>query len=108
MPDKKPLPAPKSKIAKTQAAQPAKQQDRIGIITAVKTPLGFFALVVLAVEAILGATTVLSKLTESHQFIVVMLMIGILVFMILVAAGIALLKPEALSPEMGEMSLKIN
>ena len=79
MPDMKPLPIPKGQLAKKKELLPAKQSDRTGIITAVKTPLGFFALVVLAVEAILGTTTVLSKLTESHQFIVVMCMVGILI-----------------------------
>lgn len=106
MPDKK-LPPPKGKVTpRKDNTPPARKEERTGIIRAVNTPLGFFALIVLVVEAIIGATTVLSKLSEPHQYICILLMITLLFLMIVIVACIAVTKPGALSPELGETELK--
>ena len=104
---KKPLTKlPSRKTKQQSAATPAPKSDRIGVIGAVNTPLGFFALIVLVVEALIGATTLLSKLSEAHQYIMLWAMIGMLFLMIALVAAIAVWKPEVLSIELGESTLK--
>jgi hypothetical protein len=66
---------------------------REGIIRAVQTPLGLFALVVLAVEAILGGLAALSD--ESNRTIII---VGMFVFfgsLIVIVSVLAYFRPEA-------------
>ena len=67
----------------------------IALINAVKTPLGFFVLVVGVVQAVLLASMKLVN-PELHQLIL-FIFAGITVLLILLVGGIALWKPEALS-----------
>lgn len=72
------------------------------IIETIKTPLGFFSLVVLAVETILGITANLSQGTDRTYLIVGML---ILIFLlVIIVAAFALFKPKALSGESADDS----
>ena len=68
--------------------------NRVGIISTVKTPLGFFVLVVLVVEAILGGIAYASN-TPNSTF-ALLGMIGILVLLIAVVVFLAVYRPEAL------------
>jgi hypothetical protein len=70
-------------------------ETRGSIIAAVKTPLGFFVLVVLVVEAILGITAGLSG--GPDRTYLVLGMIGLIFLLILIVAGCALFRPEALA-----------
>jgi len=72
-----------------------KEADRVGIIRAVETPLGFFVLVVLVVEAILGYITSLSSGAErtyliAGMFALIFALVGVVSFL-------AYKRPEALS-----------
>ncbi len=73
------------------------QEERTDIIETVKTPLGFFTLVVLVVEIILGISANLSQGTDRTNLIVGML--GLIFLLVIVVAGFALIRPEALRGE---------
>jgi hypothetical protein len=68
--------------------------DRIGIIRSVQTPLGFFVLVVLVVEAILGGVAYASDTFNSTLALISM--VAILFALIAVVAFMAYYRPEAL------------
>jgi hypothetical protein len=69
---------------------------RIGIIQAVQTPLGFFVLVVLIIEAIFGVFVF--KLNEgADRTFVIQCMIVLIFSLVLIVTGIAILRPWALS-----------
>jgi|GEM_PF-3959141 len=72
-----------------------KRQLRIDIIHAVRTPLGFFVLVVLVVEALLATVASLGQGLDRTLAIVGML--GIIVALIGTVAFMAVRHPEALS-----------
>ncbi len=75
--------------------QEKKQQtNRTGIIQAVQTPLGFFVLVVLVVEAILGGLA--HSGSAPNNTYALFGMIGILFVLIMVVALMAYYRPEAL------------
>src|ERR1043165_4614908 len=64
------------------------------IIATVQTPLGFFVLVVLVVEAIFGAVAAMSSGPERTYLVVGML---VLIFaLIIIVAVLAVLRPESL------------
>lgn len=70
--------------------------DRIGIIQAVRTPLGFFVLVVLLVEVVL--TVFVFRLDAgSDRTLVIICMIILIFALVLIVAGIAIWRPSALS-----------
>jgi O-acetyl-ADP-ribose deacetylase (regulator of RNase III) len=69
--------------------------SRVDIIGAVQTPLGFFVLVVLVVEALLGVVAALSN--SSDRTIAIGGMLFIIVGLIAVVAVLAYARPEALS-----------
>lgn len=72
----------------------ADKDSKVSIITAVRTPLGFFVLVVLVVEVILGITANLSIGSDRSYLIIGMLT---LIFMlVLIVAGMAIYRPSAL------------
>ena len=78
-----------------QNADDRTQPTRVDIIQTVKTPLGFFTLAVLVVEAILGITANFSQGADRTYLVVGML---VLIFLLIfIVAGFAVFRPEALS-----------
>ena len=77
-------------------------ESRSELLRAVTSPLNFFSLVVMAVEAVVGATALLGKLSEPHLFDVIMGMLAILVLLISAVGFITYTRPRHLSPEMAE------
>lgn len=73
----------------------ASERGRVGIIHAVQTPLGFFVLVVLIVEAMLGVFTF--KLDGVERFSVIQYMIVLVFLLVLIVAAIAVWRPQAFS-----------
>lgn len=71
-----------------------KSTDRVGIINAVKSYLGFFVLIVLVVEAVLGAVALGTQ--GSNQLVALYGMLFIVVVLIVVVSFFAYLKPDAL------------
>jgi hypothetical protein len=70
------------------------QSNRASIIETVQTPLGFFTLTVLVVEAILGVVANISQGSDRSYLIVSMI---ILIFVLVaIVAGFAFFRPEAL------------
>jgi hypothetical protein len=77
-------------------AEPSTSREperRTAIIASVQTPLGFFVLVVLIVEAILGALVV--TVVEPREFLVKS-MVALIFFLVVIVTAIAVLKPDAL------------
>ena len=68
--------------------------EREGIVAAVQTPLGFFSLVVLVLEAMLGGLAFASAGTERQ--LLGYLAAGILGALVLLVASLAAFRPEAL------------
>jgi 2-polyprenyl-3-methyl-5-hydroxy-6-metoxy-1,4-benzoquinol methylase len=77
-----------------KSADDGKKSERIGIIKTVETPLGFFVLVVLIVEAVFGIVAGFSK--ESLQSIIIVSMICLIFSLIAIVAFLAYARPEAL------------
>ncbi len=73
------------------------QSNRVRIIETVQTPLGFFTLTVLVVEVILGITANFSQ--ERERTYLIISMVALIFFLILIVAGFAYLRPEALKGE---------
>lgn len=71
--------------------------DRVSIIRAVQTPLGFFVLVVLVVEAIFGIVSGIS--TDAKRTWVVSAMILLIFTLVAIVAFMAYFRPEALRGE---------
>jgi len=70
------------------------QSNRFDIIKTVKTPLGFFTLVVLIVECLLG---LVSKMTQGQiQSFLIVSMVILIFLLVAIVAGFAFFKPEAL------------
>ncbi len=67
---------------------------RIDVIQTVKTPLGFFTLMVLVVEIIFGIAVSISQGTDRTYLIIGML--AVIFLLIFIVAGLALFRPEAL------------
>lgn len=70
------------------------QSNRVGIIKAVQTPLGFFTLTVLVVELILGLT--FNSTQESYRGYLIISMIVLIFLLVVIVAGFAFFRPEAL------------
>jgi hypothetical protein len=69
--------------------------SRAGLIETIRTPLGFFALVVLVAEALLAlAASVLRD--DVDPVYVLAAMFGLILFLVLLVAGFAFFRPEAL------------
>jgi hypothetical protein len=73
----------------------ARSESRIHILDSVTTPLGFFVLTVLVVEAGLGVLS--TTLPQSERSQIVFYMILVLVLLILVVASLAYFSPDALT-----------
>lgn len=69
-------------------------ERRAAIVAAVKTPLGFFALVVLAVEGILAATASLADGVDRRMLVIGM--IALIGSLVLVVTALAVWRPDAL------------
>jgi hypothetical protein len=69
--------------------------DRVGLIRAVNTPLGFFVLIVLVIEAILGTVAGISSGFDRTLSLIGMLVI--ILALVAVVAFMAYYRPEALS-----------
>jgi len=70
------------------------KDSRQGIIKDVQTPLGFFVLVVLIVEVILGVTANTSGGTDKTYLIIGML--GLIFLLVLLVSGMAIFRPSSL------------
>jgi hypothetical protein len=73
---------------------PARSNSRAGLIQTVQTPLGFFTLVVLIVEAILGATAGLAK--APAQSLLISAMIILIFALVIIVSLFAYYRPGAL------------
>ena len=69
---------------------------RVGIIRAISTPLGFYVLSLLIVEATLGLVLTASKLSEGHVWIGFFTVIGLFVVVFLVVTGLVIWTPKNL------------
>lgn len=74
---------------------PQDLSDRRTLIEAIKTPLGFFSLVVLVIESLLGGLAMTAS-SSADRMLMVELIVGILVLMVVLVAVIAWFRPEAL------------
>lgn len=80
--------------------QPAKEEspaDRVSLVQTVKTPLGFFVLVVLVVEALFAL--VASAAESSDRAFIFRAMVALIFFLVLLVAVLAAVRPEALRGE---------
>lgn len=73
---------------------PSNSDSKVNIINAVKTPLGFFVLVVLIVEVIMGITASFS--TGSDKTYLITGMIALIFLLVIIVSGIAIFRPMAL------------
>jgi hypothetical protein len=73
---------------------PKDMTERQNLAEAIKTPLGFFSLIVIVIESLLGGLALASSGTDRTFLIYVIP--GILVLLILLVAAIGVLRPEAL------------
>lgn len=69
--------------------------DRRSLIEAIKTPLGFFSLIVLVIESLFGGLAIASA-SGDERMLLVKLIVGILVLIIILVAAISWFRPEAL------------
>src|SRR5437660_12744214 len=72
----------------------SEKDSRVSIINSVQTPLGFFVLVVLIVEVILGLTTNFSNGNDKTFLIVGML--ALIFLLVLIVSAMALFHPVSL------------
>jgi hypothetical protein len=73
--------------------EPTHPRERIDIIRTIQTPLGFFVLVVLVVEVILGVT---AASDSSNRSVLVAGMLGLIFLLVGIVAFMAYSRPEAL------------
>jgi hypothetical protein len=69
---------------------------RVGIIRAISTPLGFYVLSLLIVEATLGLVLVAAKLTEEHVWQGFFVVIGLFLVVFSVVTGLVIWSPRNL------------
>jgi hypothetical protein len=69
--------------------------NRVSIIETVKTPLGFFTLTVLVVEVIIGL--IIKFTSETIRTYLAISMIVLIFFLVIIVAGFAYFRPEALN-----------
>lgn len=84
----------------SQIMPPAKNSKpgvaRAGIIRAISTPLGFYVLSLLIVEATLGLVLTASKLSEEHVWIGFFVVIGLFLVVFAVVTGLVIWSPKNL------------
>ena len=66
------------------------------MIQAITTPLGFYVLSLLIVEATLGLVLTTSKLSEAHVWIGFFVMIGLFLIVFVVVSGLVVWSPKNL------------
>ncbi len=69
---------------------------RTGIIRAIRTPLGFYVLSLLIVEATLGLVLTASKLNEAHVWIGFFVAVGLFLLVFLAVTGLVIWTPKNL------------
>lgn len=69
---------------------------RVGIIRAISTPLGFYVLSLLIVEATIGLVLTASKLSEDHVWWGLLVVIGLFLLVFLVVTGLVIWSPKNL------------
>ena len=79
-------------------------RDRVSLVSAVKTPLGFFTLTVLVVETVFAVLLGVVELDPTTQGSLVWAMVGILAALIVLVAFLAYKRPEALRGERAPQS----
>jgi ubiquinone/menaquinone biosynthesis C-methylase UbiE len=89
-------PAPASGAGGPDVAAAASSELRINVIRAVTNPLGFFVLVVLIVEVILGTLVGLSAQQDPQRQTLVVGMLALIFFLVILVAGMATFRPDAL------------
>lgn len=82
-----------------KSSSPPEKTSRVSLIETVQTPLGFFVLVVLIVEVILGISANFSEGADRTYLIFGML--GLIFLLVLIVAGMALFRPAALYGQAG-------
>lgn len=78
------------------AKTPRKSTDRGNVIRAITTPLGFYVLALLIVEAMLAIVLTCSKLDAEHIWSGSLWMIGIFISVIIVVTLLTVLNPKNL------------
>jgi heme A synthase len=76
--------------------KPARNNARSDLIRSITTPLGFFVLALLIVEATLGIVLSASKLSEQHVWTGFLWMAGVFIGVVLVVAGLTIFSPKNL------------
>jgi len=69
---------------------------RVGIIRAISTPLGFYVLSLLIVEAMLGLVLTASKLNEDHVWLGFFVAIGLFLVVFAAVTGLVIWRPRNL------------
>lgn len=69
---------------------------RVGIIRAISTPLGFYVLSLLIVEATIGLVLTASKLSEEHVWWGFFVAIGLFLLVFVVVTGLVIWNPRNL------------
>jgi hypothetical protein len=78
-----------------QSREGKTSNDHVSIIETVQTPLGFFTLVVLVVELVLGGNVYSSQ--GADRTYLVLGMLALIFLLVIIVAGLAIFRPEALS-----------
>ena len=71
-------------------------KSRVDIIQAITTPLGFYVLSLLIIEATLGLVLTSSKLSESHVWTGFFVMLGLFLVVFVVVSGLVIWSPKNL------------
>jgi hypothetical protein len=69
---------------------------RVGIIRAISTPLGFYVLSLLIVEATIGLVLTASKLSEDHVWWGFFVVVGLFLLVFAVVTGLVIWNPKNL------------
>src|SRR5438105_6123882 len=78
------------------AWKPAKRKTRGDLIRSITTPLGFFVLALLIVEATLGIVLSASKLKEDHVWTGFLWMVGIFIGVVVIVTCLTIFTPKNL------------
>ena len=69
---------------------------RVGIIHAISTPLGFYVLSLLIVEATIGLVLTASKLSEDHVWAGFFVAVGLFLLVVIIVTGLVICCPRNL------------
>ncbi len=79
----------------------------VEILRAVNSPLGFFVLAILIVQALLGIIIGISGIDQERRVQLIWGMLGVIAFLILLVAFLAYYRPDSLNPRGRQLSLLI-